>query len=81
MRLNKITTMKKILTNEARKLRGNLHPLRITLLEEYGDRVLAMSLDEAESFEQSSGYTLEDIVPNFMFGEILNHLKHNGALA
>jgi hypothetical protein len=73
--------MKKILTNDARKLRGNLHPLRITLLEEYGDRVLAMSLEEAELFEQSSGYTLEDIVPNFMFGEILNHLKHNGALA
>ena len=66
-------------TREAEMLVGHFHPRRITLLEEYGDRVLVMSLDEAESFEKSSGYMLEDIVPDFMFGEILNHLKHKGA--
>jgi len=68
-----------IITREGEKLEGNLHPLRITLLEEYGDRLLVMSLDEAEAFEKSSGYVLEDIIPDFMFGEVVAYLKHKGA--
>ena len=68
-----------IITREGEKLEGNLHPLRITLLEEYGDRLLVMSLDEAEAFEKSSGYALEDIIPDFMFGEVVAYLKHKGA--
>lgn len=58
-------------------LSGNLHPSRIVLLEEYGGRDLHLTLEEAISFEKSSGYVLEDILPDFMFSEILTFLRKN----
>lgn len=69
-----------LVTFEAIKLQGVLNRRRITLIEEYGGRVLHMTLDEAEAFEKSSGYVLEDILPDFMFGEVLGYLRHKGAL-
>ena len=69
-----------IQTYAAQLLADNLHPSRIVLLEEYGGRNLHLTLEEAISFEESSGYVLEDILPDFMFGEILVYLRHKGAL-
>jgi hypothetical protein len=66
-----------IQTHAAQLLADNLHPHRIVLLEEYGGRDLHLTLEEAESFEKSSGYVLEDILPDFMFSEILTFLRSN----
>ena len=82
MRLNKkqTTMTDTIQTNAAQLLAGNLHPHRIVLLEEYGGRNLHLTLEEATSFEESSGYVLEDILPDFMFSEILTFLRKNSLL-
>ena len=67
-------------TLEATKLQGVCHPHRIVLIEEYGNRILHLTLNEAEAFERSSGYILEDILPDFMFSEILTFLRKNNLL-
>ena len=69
-----------IQTHAAQLLADNLHPHRIVLLEEYGGRDLHLTLDEAEAFEESSGYVLEDILPDFMFSEILTFLRKNNLI-
>jgi len=76
-KLGNLTMTDTIQTNAAQLLADNLHPHRIVLLEEYGGRNLHLTLKEAISFEESSGYVLEDILPDFMFSELLTFLRSN----
>lgn len=46
-----------------------------------GSIELEATSDEIEDFERRSGLDVEDVVPDWLMGELLVHFRHEGALS